>query len=232
MKDNVSAFHSKEYDKKIKQTIPYYEDIYQQVIDIIQSLNITNITWLDIGCGTGKMAEEALKQCDIKSLVLCDTSLEMIHICENKFPFRQIKTIKKSIQELVYKEEFDVITTIQVNHYLKWEDRVLALQNCYRALKQNGVFITFENFAPSSETIKNIFLKRWKNYQIKNGKSEKESEQHINRYGVEYYPISIYDHVDVMKQCGFEYVEVFWISYLQIGLLGIKPSIDCRVAPR
>lgn len=222
MKDNVSAFSAKEYNKKIKQTIPYYEDIYQQVIDIIQTLNITNIEWLDVGCGTGKMAEEALKHCDIKKLILCDTSLEMLHICENKFSVPNIKFIKKSIQDLLHKEEFHVITTIQINHYLKWEDRILAIRNCYNALKQNGVFITVENFAPSNEIIKNIFLERWKQHQIKNGKSEEESEQHINRYGVDYYPISIQDHITIMKQCGFQLVEVFWVSYMQIGLLGIK----------
>lgn len=222
MKDNVSAFSANEYNKKIKQTIPYYEDIYQQVIDIIQTLNIANIEWLDVGCGTGKMAEEALKHCDIKKLILCDTLLEMLHICENKFSVPNIKFIKKSIQELLYKEEFHVITTIQVNHYLKWEDRILAIRNCYNALKQNGVFITVENFAPSNEIIKNIFLERWKQCQIKNGKSEKESEQHINRYGVDYYPISIQNHITIMKQCGFNLVEVFWVSYMQIGLLGIK----------
>ena len=33
MNDNKSAFYSREYDRKIKQTLPYYDDFYEQVIE-------------------------------------------------------------------------------------------------------------------------------------------------------------------------------------------------------
>ena len=33
MKD--SAYKAEEYDKKIRQTLPYYEDFYQQILDIL-----------------------------------------------------------------------------------------------------------------------------------------------------------------------------------------------------
>lgn len=44
--------------------------------------------------------------------------------------------------------------------------------------------------------MKNLYLERWKIYQYNNGKDKKE--------------------------CGFEDVEVFWCSYMQVGILGIK----------
>ena len=31
MNDNQSAFNSSEYDRKIKQTLPYYDEFYKQV---------------------------------------------------------------------------------------------------------------------------------------------------------------------------------------------------------
>lgn len=59
MTDNNSAFDSKEYDRKIMQTVPYYEEFYKQVIDLVKVHKSEDVFWLDIGCGTGKMAEVA-----------------------------------------------------------------------------------------------------------------------------------------------------------------------------
>lgn len=49
-----------------------------------------------------------------------------------------------------------------------------------------------------------------------------ECNRHIGRYGKEYFPISISEHLKVLEQCGFENVEIIWISNMQVGLLGIK----------
>ena len=39
MSDNISAFHSREYDRKIKQTLPYYDDFYKQVIELVKTFH-------------------------------------------------------------------------------------------------------------------------------------------------------------------------------------------------
>ena len=36
MSDNTSAFHVLVYDEKIKKTLPYYEEFYKQVVDIVK----------------------------------------------------------------------------------------------------------------------------------------------------------------------------------------------------
>lgn len=54
------------------------------------------------------------------------------------------------------------------------------------------------------------------------GKSAKESDDHIDRYGKNYFPITISEHLDVLKQCGFRNAEILWVSNMQAGLLGIK----------
>lgn len=47
MKDNKSAFNSIEYDEKITQTLPYYEDFHCQVIDLVKTMDHSEINWLD-----------------------------------------------------------------------------------------------------------------------------------------------------------------------------------------
>ncbi|MFQ6794494.1 MAG: class I SAM-dependent methyltransferase [Thomasclavelia sp.] len=222
MSDNKSAFNSNEYDRKIKQTLPYYNEFYEQVIELVKVFHNSAITWLDIGCGTGKMGSIALENIELEKLVFCDSSDEMIRIAKERFQRFNTEFSVCDIQNLEYTDEFDVITAIQVNHYLQMEERKIALQKCYKALKENGLFISFENFSPFTDVGKIVYLEKWKRYQIEQGKSFGESTKHIERYGKDYFPITLEEHLTLMRNSGFRAVEILWLSNIQVGFWGIK----------
>lgn len=222
MNDNVSAFNAVEYDGKIKYTLPYYEEFYKQVIDVVKTYNANSLTWLDVGCGTGKMAEVAFQKIKVEKFVFCDCSSEMIERAKNRFNIPNVEFIISDVKELEFSNQFDVITAIQVNHYLHSEERLKALRKCYMALRTGGIFISFENFAPNSNLGKELYLERWKSYLLEKGKNEAECDKHIERYNKDYFPISLSEHLKVMHVCGFKTVEILWLSYMQVGLLGIK----------
>lgn len=217
-----AAFDALEYDGEIKKTLPYYECFYKQVIDLVKVQWKKPLTWLDLGCGTGKMAEAAFETIDIKKFVFCDSSADMIDIVKKRFKDKSAEFITSSVMKLDAIDKFDVITSIQVFHYLQREERAEAVKKCYKALNPNGFFITFENFAPYSEAGKRLFLERWKKYQLSQGKDVKECDSHISRYGKNYFPITISEHLKVLEQSGFANVEIIWVSNMQVGLLGIK----------
>lgn len=222
MNDNKSAFGSTEYDGKMKQTLPYYEEFYEQIIELVRLFHYNTVRWLDIGCGTGKMGGVAFEKLELERFVFCDSSDEMIRIAEERFKRRSAEFSVCDIRNLMYANEFNVITAIQVNHYLHIEERRIALQNVYEALEDHGLFICFENFAPFTALGKTVYLEKWKRYQMKQGKSPEECESHIKRYGTDYFPISISENIELMRNCGFRAVEILWVSNMQVGLWGIK----------
>lgn len=220
--DNISAFSAAEYDDKIGCVLPYYDEFYKQVIDVVQAYNFDAASWLDVGCGTGKMAQVAFSQAELDRFVFCDSSEKMIELAKSRFKDEKSDFIVCNVLNLPFKDEFDVVTAIQVNHYFNEEDRVTAIKKCYSALKSGGIFISFENFAPFSELGKKLCLNRWRTYQIKHGRSEAESEAHISRYNKAYFPISVTENLQMLKSCGFKSAEILWLSYMQAGFLGIK----------
>ncbi len=227
---NKSAFDSGEYDRKIKQTLPYYDVFYKEVIELVKTLHHSPVTWLDIGCGTGKMGSIAFETVELEKFVFCDASDEMIRIAKERFSRPNAEFSVYDVQNLAYANEFDVITAIQVNHYLQMHERKLALRKCYEALKENGVFISFENFAPLTDAGKSIYLEKWKRYQMKQGKSPDEIRKHIDRYGKDYFPITWKEHLKLMKNSGFKAVEILWLSNMQVGFWGIKSNGHVRLA--
>ena len=144
MNNNKSAFGPSEYDRKIKQTLPYYDEFYKQVIDLVKIFQNSEVKWLDIGCGTGKMGSFAFENIELEKFVFCD----------------------------------------------------------------------------SSE--KSVYLEKWKRYQMRQGKSQEESENHIERYGKDYFPITLEEHFKLIQNCGFQAVEILWLSNMQVGFWGMK----------
>lgn len=222
MNNNKSAFGPSEYDRKIKQTLPYYDEFYKQVIDLVKIFQNSEVRWLDIGCGTGKMGSFAFENIELEKFVFCDSSDEMIRIAKEHFRYSNAEFSVCDVQNLTYTNEFHVITAIQVNHYLQTGERKTALKRCYEALKENGLFISFENFSPFTDIGKSVYLEKWKRYQMRQGKSQEESENHIERYGKDYFPITLEEHFKLMQNCGFQAVEILWLSNMQVGFWGMK----------
>lgn len=219
------AFAVPSYDAKILQTIPFYQEIHRQVLELVRTAFPDQaVSWLDTGCGTGLLAKQAVQQGLVSRLSLCDPSPFMLEQAKEKLSDSPVPVtfVPSSTQELFYHEEFQVVTAIQAHHYLDRETRLLATKRCWEALQPGGLFLTVENMAPLTETGKTLNLRRWEQFQINRGKTPEDAKAHIDRYGKEYFPISLLDHLDVLHQAGFQTAEVFWLSYLQVGLFGIK----------
>ncbi len=228
MKDNLSAYNSNDYDSRVNSVLPYYGEFHRQIIDLVKAIYPDNaeISWLDTGCGTGSLAFKAEEQINNIKFTLCDPSDQMLEKAKEKLNAYQNIVYKNiSSQQLDYENKFDVVTAVQSHHYLNAEQRKEATQNCFRALKSGGIYITFENIMLSDEISDRIGNERWKNYLRSYGKTETEVQSHINRRGTEVFPITIEEHLRLLKSCGFETADILWASYMQAGFFAIKKGI-------
>lgn len=208
--------------RRAERTLPFYEEMFQQVVDIVRILNLQSFRWLDVGCGTGKMARTVLDNFDIQKMVCIDVENKMLERAESFCDDERVEFLQCDVRELSYQEMFDIVTAIQVNHYFKKNERISAIKNCYDCLAENGIYISFENFAPDSKDGTRLYLERWRQFQIENGKTQEGADLHIKRYGRNYFPIPISESVRLLKDCGFRMVEVLWLSYMQVGILARK----------
>lgn len=222
MKDNKSAFDSEKYDEKIVQTLPYYEEFYNQVLELVSCVYDKPINWLDVGCGTGKMGAKVFGTMKPKRFVFTDPSEAMVDIAKERFADTGAEFAVCDVLDLPYETEFDVVTAIQVFHFLHEDERKIAVRHCYNALKDGGIFVSFENFAPFTEMGTKLYIDRWKQFQIRHGKTCEEAEAHVGRYGKEYFPINLEEQIKVMRESGFKTVEILWLSNMQVGIWGMK----------
>ncbi|MBP2656181.1 MAG: cmoA [Firmicutes bacterium] len=226
MGDNKTSQKAQDYDKNIDKTIPYYSLFAEEIAKLVKVVHAAPSAWLDTGCGTGILVSKMAQIFTSAKFTMADPAAAMLAEAKQKFTDKQIEQLQFILigtEDMQCNEEqFDVITAILAHHYLDNETRRLATENCFKMLRQGGIYITFETIKPATQQGIQLGLAKWGKAQIENGKSKEAAEKHISRFGIELNPISIHEHLELLRQVGFTTVELFWASNMQAGFYAIK----------
>jgi tRNA (cmo5U34)-methyltransferase len=226
---NATPYRTAEYDLNVRRTIPFYEVMHWEIIDLVKTTKPDVAWWLDTGCGTGYLVELALTEFPQTHFILADPSETMLEQARKRLEgvgdtrLRFLDPVgSAALEGQIGDATPQVITAVQCHHYLRPAERCRAVQACYDALEDRGLFVTVENIAPWTEQGTRIVLERWKRYQMHMGRSEKVVDDHLTRFGTKYFPVTVDEHIRLMTEAGFQAVELFWLSQLQAGFYGIK----------
>ena len=226
--DNTTPYRASEYDKKVRQTIPFYELLHAETVDLIKLVKPEAKIWLDTGCGTGWLVDMSLPLFPNTIFMLADPSRSML--CETKKRLRKKAPGRIEFLDCVASENIqnnlsrqpDVITAIMCHHYLSQQTRQDATKTCFDLLDSGGIYVTFENIHPHCEKSVELGLERWRRFQVSQGRSIDVVGKHLERFGKAYFPITISEHMNLLHKCGFNVVELFWYSQMQAGFYAIK----------
>jgi len=226
--DNTTPHKAAQYDVHVRKTVPFYDQFYEQTIDLVKSAKPDVKVWLDTGCGTGWLVKEAHGVFPNTLFILADPSQSMLDEAKKKLaslPPSHVRFLAPVGTENIALDDNtrpDVITAIQCHHYLDAATRRIATQKCYDMLADGGIYITFENIHPFTAEGVRIGSDMWKRYQLSQGRDEKTVDDHISRFDKAYFPISATAHVELLKECGFGTAELLWYSNMQAGFYAIK----------
>jgi tRNA (cmo5U34)-methyltransferase len=222
--DNATAHLAGEYDSNIRKSIPLYDQFHQVIIDIISICRPKPQTWIDVGGGTGTLVQKAYSAFPMTSFVLVDPSAAMLGLAKEKLRGKERVSILEptTAENLRFPAPADVVTAIQSLHYLDIEHRRKSVLNCFNQMQDGGTFVTFENIRPLTQRGTEIGREHWKRFEVKAGKSEEEAGNHVQRFEVEFFPITIEEHLALLREAGFGTVEMLWYSYIQAGFYCIK----------
>ena len=227
--DNTTPHNSLDYDRQVRQTIPYYETIQRETVDITRMLTPGVKCWLDTGCGTGYLVEIALSHFTQTHFILADPSRPMLEQARRRLKNTsedQIEFLPPTRTEdlLKYSAEIhpQVITAVLCHHYLERPQRSLTTAVCYQLLDKEGVFITVENISLRDVQSNRSGLGRWARFQLEQGRDKSTVEEHTRRFNTKYFPITINEHFELLERTGFRIVELFWFSHMQAGFYAIR----------
>ena len=112
-----------------------------------------NQSILDLGCGTGTLTTQLTNFAD--TIIGVDSSLNMIE--KAKSQFHNIKFMVCDALSLPFKNEFDVVFSNAVFHWIKDHDSLL--KNVYKVLKEKGILVCEFGASGNIATIERAFEK-------------------------------------------------------------------------
>lgn len=211
-----------DFDARAQKVVPCYLDIHKDVLDLVGHAIGEPRVWLDTGCGTGTLVSKIIGDHPETQFILADPSRDMLDIAEGKVE-GNVRFLCGTTDSLDLPDEsVDVITAVLCHHYYQRGERIAAERNCFRMLRKGGLFVTVEHTAPDTEDGLCIALSRWKDMQVAAGRSEEEAEEHLTRYGREFFPITASEHLAQLNDIGFRAAEMFRRTYVQSGFYAIK----------
>ena len=228
MSDNSTPYRAADYDEEVLRTVPFIERFHSETISLVRAYCPYATVWLDTGCGTGYLVEQAIPFFPETRFLLTDPSQAMLDLARSRlarFPSGRIQYLEPAPSgELVriVPEAPQVITAIQCHHYGDQAERRRATAACFELLPKGGIYVTFENFRPATPLGVALALEGWSNFQRGAGRSVEEVEEHRARFDKAYFPITLDEHVELLRSIGFSSVEVLWLSRMQAGFYGVK----------
>ncbi len=225
MHDNITSQPAACYDQNIAITIPYYHIMIEEICDLVAATQPEPGTWLDTGCGSGTLVLKASERFKRTRFTLADPSRAMIELAQKKLAFLKDKVdfAIAGTEELdLPMGRYAVVTALISHHYFAEETRKKATQHCYNLLVEGGIYLNVETIKPPSEQSLALGLKRWREAQLRGGKAPEAVERHLSRYGRELKPITVLQHLELLKTCAFSTADLFWASYMQAGFYAIK----------
>jgi len=222
--DNSTPHSADTYDVQVRNTLPYYDSFHEQTINLIKAMHLNPKLWLDTGCGTGTMVQKAIAAFPKTHFVLSDPSEKMLEIAKAKLAGSNVEFLNAARTQNIewHDKPFDVVTAIQSHHYQSAKGRTEATAACFKMLILKGVYVNFENIKPITQEGIVIGKELWKQFQISRGRDLATAESHMKRFGVEYQPITIEEHLDLLRKTGFSVVELLWYSVMQGGFYCVK----------
>lgn len=228
MNDNSTPHRAADYDRDVIETIPFYCQFHAEAIDLVKTVRPDVTVWLDTGCGTGYLVEQALPAFPATRFLLADPAAGMVERAKIRlsgFPSGRLGFLAPlRSQELagVVRETPQVISAIQSHHYGDEEARRQATRVCHQLLEPGGVYVTFENFRPATPQGIEMALERWLRFQRAAGRSPEAVEEHRLRFDRNYFPITVAEHLKLLRDTGFATAEIFWLSHMQAGIYAVK----------
>ena len=135
------------YDRLRRQLIPCFEDFYGAAVDLLGFPEGAAPNILDLGAGTGLLAERLLARWPRSRLVLVDLSTDMLHRARERFAGRGVQVELRAADYLAdpLGGPYDAVVSALSIHHLPDAGKRALFRRAFAALRPGGRFVDADN---------------------------------------------------------------------------------------
>ena len=202
-----------EFDGIIRKLIPHYDRMIAALVSIIPFREDQHFGVLDLGCGTGAVSRAIVDKFPKVELTCVDLSEKMLQMAKTKLG-DQIECIQADFNAFEFPQQYDlIVSSLALHHLVTDNDKLMFYKKIYSALKPDGQFINIDVVLASSEVLQSVYMKKWKEFMAEHVTREEIEQKWLPNYAAEDHPAPMLTHLDMMKSCGFNNIDVVYKYY-------------------
>jgi tRNA (cmo5U34)-methyltransferase len=131
--------------------------------------------------------------------------------------------INSNFYDFNFDKKYDaVVSSLALHHLVTKEDKLDFYRKIYSCLNTGGVFINADVVLASTDALQERYMEQWKSFMRSNVPKDEVDNKWIPTYYEEDTPISIMEHFDMLKDAGFEIMDVVWKYYNFAVYMAVK----------
>jgi tRNA (cmo5U34)-methyltransferase len=215
---------ARDFDQIIRTLIPDYPRMLEALIAALPFDGAAHISVIDLGCGTGSVAQ-GVRDAFPNAHVTC------LDLAENMIAMAQSKLARYSGVRFVvgdftnFDGEYDVVISSLALHHLATDQ---VKRNFYRrifgSLRPGGAFYNGDVVLASNDLLQAMYMRQWRAFMRHNISDQEIEDKWIAKYQAEDYPARLVDQLAWLTEIGFADVDVLWKHYNFAVYGGVKPS--------
>jgi len=207
------------YDKTIATLIPHYSALIDAAADAVDSIARTAPAVVDLGTGSGALAQRIL-QVRPKARVMgidCDTTMLAAAI---RRLHGNIQTIEEDFEHIRI-PRCDVVSASFALHHVPTGRRKAALyKRCLSSLRPGGMLVSADCYLASTALVQRRNRQAWLDH-LKKTYSSKKAEHFLRTWAKEDVYFTLDREIELLRDAGFS-PEVTWRKDSFAVLVGLK----------
>ena len=208
------------YDESIRKFIPGYEEVLVRAADEVA--DVAPALVLDLGVGTGALAEAILKHERVGCVDAIDVDPEMLAQA-------RIRLKRFGARVRFSERSFDgplpacdaVAASLALHHVPTMAEKFATYERIYRSLGPGGVFVNADVTVSSHASARDRTYRLWAAHLVACGIDEERAYQHFDEWALEdtYFPLD--EELAALRQAGF-HAECVWRDAPNTLMVGRK----------
>ena len=213
------------FDDMLSRSVPFYKQVQDLVIDLINLNAKDGNKLIDLGCSTAKFLLELNSKSKAKlELIGIDNSKPMLEQAQKKCIAYGADNIKLDFADI--KEyplnNFDFIIANYTLQFIRPIKRPKIVEKIYKGLNDGGLFIFSEKVVFEDKKLDKQIIELYYNYKKEQGYSEYEITKKREALENVLIPFTIKENIQMCKDAGFKEVHTIFQWGNFVTFVGVK----------
>lgn len=199
-----------DYDAAIRRWIPGYEAMLAVAADAVAAVGPGRV--VDLGAGTGALAEAILERAGVGSVELVDVDPEMMA----RARIRLARFGERAVFRLGSFHDppgpCDAVTaSLALHHIPTMEARSRVFARAFDALSPGGVFVNADATMPAEAHARDRAFRYWADHMVARGIAEERAWKHFREWSEEDTYLPLEAELEALREVGFA-AERIWAA--------------------